>query len=96
MKELTAQINVLVRKECEDAFNGPNAKVSHPKKFFLNHLEYFYLIQNFTPNQHFTDVCKIIDVIDTKLRLVITRSIILHFFSFQTRSYKLVLKNTSI
>lgn len=27
VKELTAQINALVRKECEDAFSGPNAKV---------------------------------------------------------------------
>ncbi|CAF4710654.1 unnamed protein product, partial [Rotaria sp. Silwood2] len=26
VKELTAQITVQVRKECEDAFNGPNAK----------------------------------------------------------------------
>ncbi|CAF2891267.1 unnamed protein product [Rotaria sp. Silwood2] len=48
--KLTAQITVQVRKECEDAFNGPNAK-------------------NFTSNQHFSDVCKIIDVIDPKLRL---------------------------
>ncbi|CAF0901919.1 unnamed protein product [Rotaria sordida] len=50
VKELTAQIIVQVRKECEDAFNGPNAR-------------------NFTPNQHFSDVCKIIDVIDPRLRL---------------------------
>ncbi|UJR25480.1 hypothetical protein I4U23_006826 [Adineta vaga] len=50
VKELTVQINSQVRKECEDAFNGPNAK-------------------NFTPNPHFADVCKIIDVIDPKLRL---------------------------
>ncbi|CAF4366881.1 unnamed protein product [Rotaria sp. Silwood2] len=50
VKELTAQITVQLRKECEDAFNGPNAR-------------------NFTSNQHFSNVCKIIDVIDPKLRL---------------------------
>jgi hypothetical protein len=35
VKELTAQINVQVRKECEDAFNGPNAKVSYSKTFLI-------------------------------------------------------------
>jgi hypothetical protein len=28
VKDLTSQITVQVRKECEDAFNGPNAKVT--------------------------------------------------------------------
>ena len=31
----------------------------------------FILRQNFLPNQHFADVCKIIDVIDPKLRYTI-------------------------
>ncbi|CAF5048982.1 unnamed protein product, partial [Rotaria sp. Silwood1] len=34
VKELTVQITVQVRKECEDAFNGPNAKVSYSRSFF--------------------------------------------------------------
>lgn len=44
MKELTAQINAQVRKECEDAFNGPNAKVSYREESFYYSKTLFSLI----------------------------------------------------
>ena len=40
--------------------------------FVMNHENQFDFLQNFAPNQHFADVCKIIDVIDPKLRYIST------------------------
>ena len=52
VKELTAQINVLVRKECEDAFSGPNAKVCS-RNFLIHHSNGFHSSTEFSSQSTF-------------------------------------------